>query len=63
MNQTKFEFYRDVGKQYRWRLLAGNGEIVAISEAYTELASAKHSAIRVAEIAHQAILIDHANLA
>jgi uncharacterized protein YegP (UPF0339 family) len=63
MNQTKFEFYRDIANQYRWRLLAGNGEIVAVSEAYTELANAKRSALRVAEIANHAILVNHANLA
>ncbi len=38
-NTVKFELYRDVGKQYRWRLIAGNGEIVATSEAYTIMAA------------------------
>ena len=61
-NQVKFELYRDVKKQYRWRLIAGNGEIVATSEAYTELASAKRSAQRVSEIASQAIITYHDNL-
>jgi uncharacterized protein YegP (UPF0339 family) len=61
-NQTKFELYRDVKKQYRWRLIAGNGEIVATSESYTELSSAKRSAERVAEIAHSAIITHHENL-
>lgn len=61
-NQTKFELYRDVKELYRWRLIAGNGEIVATSEAYTELSSAKRSAQRVAEIAHTVVITYHSNL-
>lgn len=30
----KFELYRDGSGQYRWRLKAGNGEIIASGEAY-----------------------------
>ena len=55
---TKFVVYRDVAGQYRWRLVAGNGEIVAISEAYTTKYSAIHSANRVKQIASIAIVID-----
>jgi uncharacterized protein YegP (UPF0339 family) len=61
-NTVKFELYRDVSKQYRWRLIAGNGEIVATSEAYTQLSSARRSAERVREIAGQAIITEHDNL-
>ncbi len=32
---ARFVIYRDRAGQYRWRLVAKNGEIVAISEAYT----------------------------
>lgn len=61
-NQTKFELYRDTAKRYRWRLIAGNGEKVAASEAYTTLSSAKRSAERVAQIAHSAVIVYHSNL-
>lgn len=30
----KFEVYPDEAGEYRWRLVAGNGEIVASSEGY-----------------------------
>lgn len=30
----KFEMYRDGSGQYRWRLRAANGEIIASGEAY-----------------------------
>ena len=44
---SKFEIYRDVGGNHRWRLKAGNGEIVAVSEGYTTRYSAKESATKV----------------
>jgi uncharacterized protein YegP (UPF0339 family) len=31
----KFEVYQDKKKQYRFRLKAGNGQIIASGEAYT----------------------------
>jgi len=36
----KFELYKDKGSQFRFRLKAGNGEIIAVSEAYTAKAGA-----------------------
>jgi len=30
----KFEWYKDKAGKYRFRLKAGNGEIIAVSEAY-----------------------------
>lgn len=30
----KFELYTDKAGKYRWRLKAGNGEIIAVGEAY-----------------------------
>lgn len=38
--ETSFEVYEDESGQWRWRLKAGNHEIVASSESYTEKASA-----------------------
>ena len=61
-NQVKLMLYRDVSEQYRWRLIAGNGEIVATSEAYTRLSSARRSAQRVKELADEAVIVKHSNL-
>jgi uncharacterized protein len=38
----KFELYADKAGKYRFRLKAGNGEIIASSEAYNSKASAKN---------------------
>lgn len=38
----KFELYTDAGGKYRFRLKAGNGEIIAVSEAYNSKASAEN---------------------
>jgi len=37
----QFEIFKDIDKQYRFRLRAPNGEIILISEAYTQ----KHNAL------------------
>jgi uncharacterized protein YegP (UPF0339 family) len=37
---AKIEVFADAAGQWRWRLVAANGEIVASSEAYTTKASA-----------------------
>lgn len=39
----KFEIYKDRGKEVRFRLVAGNGEIVAVSESYKRKRSAKQT--------------------
>lgn len=36
----KFELYRDTSDQYRFRLKAGNGEVIAVGEAYSSKAGA-----------------------
>ena len=36
----KFELYEDNGGKFRFRLKAGNGQIIAVSEAYESKASA-----------------------
>jgi len=38
----KFELYQDKGGKFRFRLKAGNGEIIASSEGYNSKASAKN---------------------
>ena len=37
----KFELYKDAKGKLRFRLKAGNGEIIAVGEAYDSKASAK----------------------
>lgn len=56
-NQPKFVIYEDAGGQFRWRLVAGNGEKVAASEAYTRHSTAVNSAYRVKEIANEATVV------
>lgn len=38
----KFELYKDSGGQFRFRLKAGNGEIIAVGESYTTKAGAQN---------------------
>ena len=40
MSETAFEVFEDGSGEWRWRLKAGNHEIVASSEGYTDKASA-----------------------
>lgn len=54
----KFEVYTDVAGGHRWRLKAGNGEIVAISESYTTRSAAKKSAENVKYWADSAAIVE-----
>lgn len=56
MRTPKFQIYRDHAWQWRWRLVAGNGEIVAASEGYVSRYNAERSARRVKEIAALAVV-------
>ncbi|MBB5916906.1 hypothetical protein BJY24_005818 [Nocardia transvalensis] len=38
---AKFEMFTDASKKVRWRLKAGNGEIIAQSQAYESKGSAE----------------------
>lgn len=49
-----FYIYQDQAGYYRWRLVAGNGEKVAASEAYVSHANAVRSAKQVKELASSA---------
>ena len=51
MGTPRFVIYKDIAGEWRWRLKATNGEIVATSEGYTSKQSAVNSAYRVKEIA------------
>jgi len=46
----KFEIYKDSSAKHRWRLKAGNGEVVATGEAY----ESKEGAIRGTEAVQRA---------
>ena len=42
LTHPKYELYKDKGGQFRFRLKASNGEIIAVSEGYKGKASAKN---------------------
>jgi uncharacterized protein YegP (UPF0339 family) len=54
----KFELYKDAQGKYRFRLKAGNGEIIAVGEAYESKASALGGIDSVRRNATDATLID-----
>jgi len=39
---AKFELYKDKKGEYRWKLIAPNGQVIAVSEGYTTKESAKN---------------------
>jgi uncharacterized protein YegP (UPF0339 family) len=56
---TKFQLYEDRKGEYRWRLRARNGEIIADSnEGYSRKASCKHGIDLVKEQAASAVVED-----
>jgi uncharacterized protein YegP (UPF0339 family) len=57
----KFELYRDKQDKYRFRLKAGNGEIIAVSEAYESKASAMNGIDSVRRNAGDAELVDQSD--
>jgi uncharacterized protein YegP (UPF0339 family) len=40
--EPKFELYKDAAGKFRFRLRAGNNEVIAVSEAYEAKASCKN---------------------
>lgn len=54
----KFELYTDKAGKYRFRLKAGNGEIIAVSEAYESKAGALNGIDSVRRNAADAALVD-----
>ena len=57
----KFEVYEDKAGKFRFRLKAGNGEIVATGEAYNTLDSAKKGcdAVQRAAAGASVIVVDN----
>ena len=54
----KFELYQDKGGKYRFRLKAGNGQIIAVGEAYESKASALNGIASVQKNAPGATIDD-----
>ena len=55
---AKFELYTDKGGKFRFRLKAGNGEVIAVSEAYNSKASAKNGLASVKRNAPKAEVVE-----
>lgn len=58
---VRFQVFRDSVGEYRWRLLAANNEIVAVSEGYTSKQAAVNSAHWVKQNAFNAPVYDSTN--
>ena len=54
----KFEVYEDKSGKFRFRLKAGNGEIVAVGEAYDTLAAAKEGCAALQRAADGATVVE-----
>ena len=54
----KFELYTDAKGEYRFRLKAGNGEIIAVGESYETKAGALNGIESIRKNAPEAELVD-----
>lgn len=54
----KFELYKDARGEYRFRLKAGNGEVIATGEGYTSKAAAINGIESVQRNAPGAAIVD-----
>ena len=54
----KFEIFADAAGKYRWRLKAGNGEVVAASQGYESRDGAKKGIASVQNSAPGAEVVD-----
>lgn len=54
----KFELYTDAGGKFRFRLKAGNGEIIAVGEAYESKSGALNGIESVKKNAVDAAVVD-----
>ena len=59
-NKARFELYRDQSKEkeFRWRLIAPNGEIIADGEGYTTKQECKEGVEAIKEYASPAEVVD-----
>ena len=58
VTNPKFELYRDKADQFRFRLKARNGEIIAVSEGYKAKASCQNGIASVRKNAADAPVVD-----
>lgn len=58
MAEPKFEIYKDTAGKFRFRLIAPNGEIIAVSEAYESRDGCKNGIASVKENAPKAGIVD-----
>ena len=54
----KFELYKDKAQQFRFRLKARNGEVIAVGEAYTTKANCKNGINSIMKIVVDAKIIE-----
>ena len=57
MKNPKFEIYLDKAGEFRFRLKAANGQIIASSEGYTKMASCKNGIDSVVKNADSPIVV------
>jgi len=55
---AKFELYKDKKGEYRWKLVASNGQTIAVGEGYTTKESAKNGIESVKKNAPTAAIIE-----
>ena len=56
--EPKFEIYTDVSGQFRWRLKAPNGEVIAVGEAYASKSGCKNGIESVKTNASKAEIVE-----
>ena len=55
---AKFELYKDKKGEYRWKLIATNGQTIAVGEGYTTKESAKNGIESVKKNAPTAAIVE-----
>lgn len=58
MAKSKFEIYKDKSGQFRWRLIASNGEAVATGESHSEKRAAMNAVKKLKVWSNTDIIID-----
>lgn len=54
----KFEIYKDKAEKFRWRLKAGNNEVIAVGEAYNSKQGCQKGIESVKRVAPDADIVD-----
>ena len=58
MAEPKFELFKDAAEKFRFRLVASNGEVIAVGEAYESKAGCKNGIESVKKNAPIAQVVD-----